>query len=201
MKEHERPGVKSEGAASLHRPDFDDLALVPARRMAARPAEPGELKDLIALAQRLIPPLAAAEPAIRRVYRHNPDSIWGVYSGNRPCGVFAMLLLNNRGATALLGNRFDASVPDPAHLVRRGETAAAVYLWAIATPGLASEAFRIVSLWLRSPAYARADIFTRTTTEAGERFARNIGFEPVANTPLHRFQRHSNRPQPTIAVA
>lgn len=193
--------IRDAGDARMHRPDFDDLALFPARRVDASPAAPEELPGLIALAQRLIPPLSAAEPAIRRVYRRNPDSIWAVRRPSGPVGVFAMLLLTEAGADAMRADRFDTSNPPVDLLTGRGETAAAIYLWAIATPGLAIEAFKIVSLWLRAPAFARADVYTRTTTPSGARFAANIGFEPLPETGLLVFRRHRNRTEFAIAVA
>lgn len=196
-----RDNIKPSGAAKMHRPDFDDLALLPVRRVDASPAGPAELPELIALAQRLIPPLAAAEEAIGRVYRRNPDSIWAVRRPSGPVGVFAMLLLNQAGAEAMLAGRFDVTDPPTDLLTARGERAAAVYLWAIATPGVAIEAFKVVSLWLRAPAYAEADILTRTTTPSGARFAANIGFEPLPETDLLAFRRHRNRWEVAIGVA
>lgn len=201
MKRENQPKVKNQGDAAAHRPDFDDLAFLPARRVQARPAEYADLDGLIGIAQRLIPPLAAARPAIERVYRHNPDSIWAVHGRDGLCGAFAMLILNEIGYRSLMTGRFNAADPQPQWLTRRGEHAAAIYLWAIATPGFAVDAFRTVSLWLQAPAYAHADIFTKTTTNSGARFAANIGFEPVPETGLLRFQRHRNRSETAIAVA
>ena len=109
-------------------------------------------------------------------------------------GVFAMLLLNERGLDALLAGRFDASRPDTDLLTRPGEPVAAIYFWAIATPGFAVDAFRVVSRWLQSPPYASADIYTRGSTAAGTRFAIKIGFKPFADIGLYRFQRQRNRP-------
>lgn len=201
MKRHKFSGVKGKGDAGLHRPDFDDLALMPSRRISAAPAALSELDELIGLAQRLIPPLAAAEPSIRAVFRHNPDSVWAVRGSSGLCGVFAMLLLNRSGERALLAGALDAAAPELDFLIRPGERAAAVYLWAIATPGFAVDAFRIVSLWLRSAPYSSADIYTRVTTPRGTQFAINIGFKPMRGTGLYRFRRHRNRAGAAIAVA
>ncbi len=196
------PSITPDGpAARVRWADFDDLASESARRVTSAPAKPRQLGDLITLAQRLIPPLAAAEPTIRRVYDRNPDSIWAVERHSRLVGVFAMLLLNAPGYQALRRGTLDAANPATDLLTQRGEAAEAVYLWAIATPGFAVEAFRTVSRWLTKPAYASADIYTRPTTEAGNRFAVRIGFRPVPDHGLYRFQRHSNRENVVAVVA
>jgi hypothetical protein len=180
--------------ALAQRPDFDDLALLPVRHISAKPAETRQLPGLTALAARAIPALAAAEPAVARVHRHNPDSIWAVTDrGGREAGVFAMLILNRAGRDAVLSGAFDSADPALELLPASGEEAAAIYLWAIVTPGLAIEAFRVVSRWLLSPRTQHADIFTRPTTQAGLRLSIRLGFEPIQQIGLYRFRRHSNR--------
>jgi hypothetical protein len=184
----------SGGDAPAQRPDFDDMALLPVRHVTAEPAETGQLPGLTALAARSIPALTAAEPVIARVHRHNPDSIWAVKDrGGRDVGVFAMLILNRDGYDALLTGGFDSAEPATGHLSKRGEEAAAIYLWAIVTPGLAIEAFRAVSRWLRAPRTQHADIFARPTTPAGLRLSIRLGFEPIPKIGLYRFRRHTNR--------
>lgn len=111
-----------------------------------------------------------------------------------------MLLLNRAGVRDLFAGRFDSTDPDLSRLARRGEGAAAVYFWAIVTPGLAIEAFRIVSRWLQSPPTRNADIFTRPTTEAGLRLSLRIGFTPIPELGLYCFRRQWNRKE-TSAVA
>lgn len=196
------PVISAEtGDAQARRVDFDDLARFPARRISAGPAKPEEIEALFALASHLIPPLAAAEGSVREVYRHNPESIWAVHGRTGLAGVFAMLLLNDQGLNALLAGSFDASRPDTSLLTRPGEPAAAIYFWAIATPGFAIDAFRVVSRWLQMPPYASADIFTRGSTSAGTRFAVTIGFKPFADLGLYRYRRQRNRSEPETAVA
>ena len=182
-----------EPVARVHRPDFDDLASRPARKIVASPARVDQIGALVRLARELIPPLAAPEPVVRRVLQHNPDSVWAVERRGRPVGVFAMLLLNDLGRDALWTNRFDAANPPARELAREGEMLAAIYLWAIATPGVAVEAFRTISRWAGGPAQAAADLFTRPTTGAGTRFALRIGFRPLPDSGLYRFRRHGNR--------
>lgn len=182
-----------EPVARVHRPDFDDLALSPARKIVASPARSDQIDALICLAKELIPPLAASEPIVRRVFQHNPDSVWAVERRGRPVGVFAMLLLNDHGRESLLTDRFDTANPSSDELARHGEKIAAIYLWAIATPGIAVEAFRTVSRWAGRPAQAAADLFTRPVTAAGTRFALRIGFRPLPDSGLYRFRRHGNR--------
>ena len=182
-----------EPVARAHRPDFDDLASIPARKVVASPARDDQIGALISLAKELIPPLAASESAVRRVSRHNPDSVWAVERRGRPVGVFAMLLLNELGVEALRGAYFDAAEPPDRELAGQGEEVAAIYLWAIATPGFAVEAFRTVSRWAGRPAQAAADVFTRPVTRAGTRFALRIGFRPLPDSGLYRFRRHRNR--------
>jgi hypothetical protein len=189
------------GDASVQRPDFDEMALLPARHVVARPAKPEEISGLTKLAAEAIPALAAAEPVVRRVHRHIPDSIWAVANRQgQPVGVYAMLLLNRAGLGALLAGDFDSADPLNVHLAEQGERVAAVYLWAIVTPGLAIEAFRVISLWLRSPKMRGADIYTRPTTQAGLRLSVRLGFEPISEIGLYCFRRHWNRRE-TSAVA
>jgi hypothetical protein len=184
----------SGGDALAQRPDFDDMALLPVRHVTAKPAKPGQLSHLTALAAGSIPALAAAEPVVTMVHRHNPDSIWAVSDrGGREVGVFAMLILNRAGHDAVLSGDFDSADPVVELLSARGEEAAAIYLWAIVTPGLAIEAFRVVSRWLRAPQTQHADIFARPTTQAGLRLSIKLGFEPIQKIGLYCFRRHSNR--------
>ena len=187
-------------AARAQRPDFDDLALLPARRISASPARPAELNKLISLAGRLMP-LSAAAPAIERVYRHDPRSIWAVHGRDGIVGVFAMLFLSKTGLNRLLAGDFESSKPAVDWLAHASEKVAAVYLWAIATPGFVIDAFRVVSLWLRSPRYASADLYARATTPSGARLSINLGFELLPELGLYRFQRHQNRAGANIAVA
>lgn len=188
-------------ASAAKRPDFDDLALKPVRHVSAFPAPESRLGELTALAALTIPSLAAAEPIVREVHRHNPDSIWSVETnGGVAVGVFAMLLLNRRGLQQLLSGEFDSAAPDLTQLAQQGEHAAGVYLWAIVTPGLAIEAFSAVSRWLRTPTMRSADVFARPTTEAGLRLTLRLGFEPIPGTGLYCFRRHWNRRE-TSAVA
>ena len=188
-------------AYSARRRDFDDQADLPVRHVVASPAVEGELGRLVGLAAGAIPSLAAAEPIVRNVHRHNSDSIWSVRSRNGAAvGVFAMLLLNRRGLQSMLSRKFDSAAPELDQLAGRGEEAAAVYLWAIVTPGLAIEAFRTVSRWLRTSKMRSADIFARPATEAGLRLSLRLGFEPIPEIGLYCFRRHWNRRE-TSAVA
>ena len=190
-----------DSSAYSARRDFDDLADLPVRHIAASPAVEGELNALVGLAANAIPSLAAAEPIVRQVHRHNPDSIWSVRNqAGAAVGVFAMLLLNRRGLRSMLARKFDSAAPEFGQLAGRGDDVAAVYLWAIVTPGLAIEAFGAVSHWLRSPRMRSADIFARPATEAGLRLSLRLGFEPIPEIGLYCFRRHWNRRE-TSAVA
>lgn len=179
--------------AQMRREDFDALGQRSARRVRAFPAERHQLPALIELAKREIPALAAAEAAIFRVHARNQNCIWAVESRQGTIGVFSMLILSEEGFTDLLAGRLDVSDPPDGAIARSGERPSAIYLWAIVTPGVAAESFRTVSNWLSQPNYATADIFTRPTTDAGSRFAANIGFLPVGATGLYRFRRQLNR--------
>lgn len=191
-----------KGDAPVRRIDFDDLALLSGRRVTARPARDNELEGLIDLAARSIPHLAAAAPAVRRVHARNENAVWAVHGRDRSqIGVIALLLLNEDGWRALQAGSLDASDPDVDLLVRPGEAGAAVYLWAVALPHFAIDALGVVSLWLRNPAFASADIYTRAATEPGARISAHLGFEFVPDLGLHRFRRHRNRTGAETAVA
>ena len=180
--------------APVQHPDCDDLASLPACHVPAVPARPAQVASLTRLAARSIPTLSADRPVVERVHQYNPESVWAVTAGeDREIGVFAMLILNRSGLRALLADDFDSANPDLGRLVKPGEEAAAIYLWAIVTPGLAIETFRIVSRWLQSPTAQSAGIFARPTTKAGLRLSVRLGFEPIPELSLYCFRRHCNR--------
>ena len=187
------------GAAGMHRADFDDLALIPARRIEAAPATFAELDGLIALAGRLIPPLAAAAPAIHRVHRRNPNSIWAARREGTAVGVVALLILNQAGLDALNSGSLDTTEPSVEWLASAEESAEAIYFWAVATPGFAVESLRSISRWLTAPRYALADLYTRTTTPSGTRLTVNLGFKMIPELGLYWFQRHCNRREENVA--
>ncbi len=172
----------ARGVAPARRPDFDGLADRPAGRIAASPSAAGELGELLRLAVEQIPALSAAGPAVERVWRHNPESIWAFRRGERIVGAYAMLFLNAAGHRRLRAGAFDGANPTLAQLAGPGEPVAAIYKWAVVAPGLAAAGIRIVSRHLSAPPYAAADLYARATTESATRLMLNLGFRPIVET-------------------
>jgi len=72
--------------------------------------------------------------------------------------------------------------PSPEHLARPGETAAAIYVWAVCAPGMAVGAAGNVMQWLKQDSYARADLYAKPSTLKGNAFMIRAGFHPLAGT-------------------
>lgn len=185
----------ASGAASVQRPEFDDLALMPVRRVTASPAGWGELGTLLQLAVDHIPALSAAGPAVERVWLHNRNSVWAFRRGGGIVGVYAMLFLNQTGFRRLLAGQFDASNPSVAWLAAPGQPVAAIYKWAVTAPALAAEGIRLVSRRLQSPPYGAADLYALSTTPAATRLMLNLGFRAMSDIDprLLRYVRQINR--------
>jgi len=189
-------------AAAMQRPDFDDLASLPARRITASPASWGELGALMDLAVSQIPALAAAGPVVERIRGHDRDAIWAFRRNGEVVGAYAMLHLNPTGLRRLLAGSFDAADPSLAWLASPREPVAAIYKWAVVAPRLAAEGIRLVSRHLRGPRYATANLYARATTPAATKLMLNIGFEamPAIDPFLLGYVRQVNRTRRILAA-
>ncbi len=92
--------------------------------------------------------------ALERV-QHYSRSILAIRNGHEIVGCFAALLLNHDGFERLLDGDLNVSDPSQSHLVRPGETAAAIYVWALCMTGMAAGATGNVMEWLRHEICAR----------------------------------------------
>jgi hypothetical protein len=163
--------------------DLDRLA--PSPELSAAPAGEMELPDLVMLAARRIPSLQGSLRAVEQVHRYS-RSILAVRTRHELVGCCALLLLNQSGIEALLDGSLSIAEPSQSHLVRAGETAAAIYIWALCTRRTAVAAIGNAMQWLRQPMYARADLYARPATPEGKKLMIRAGFQallgPEANS-------------------
>jgi hypothetical protein len=169
---------QSVAISSRHfRLDLDDLA--PSPEFSVAPAADEELPYLATITARHIPGLQGTYLAFEQVHRYS-RSILAIRKRHELVGCFTALLLNHGGLEHLLGGGLSIAEPSQSHLVRPGETAAAIYVWAVCLPPIAVRATGNVMQWLRQPMYARADLYARPGTPKGKTFMIHAGFHPLA---------------------
>ena len=192
----------TEKAEFLQRHELD--LLEPYEGVDARPARPDELPAMIALARAAVPAVTVDDATVERVYRRHRACIFPFRCGGRIAGGVAFLYLNEDGLDRLLLDELDFSDPDPAVLIRLGETPAAIYIWAIAARGRAGAGIANVSARLRQEPFARADYYSLPTTSGGERILPQVGFVPTNSfqQSLWTYRRMRNRipAQPAAAL-
>jgi hypothetical protein len=175
--------------------DFDEL--VPSSKSSLRltPAAEDELQPALELADGLIGGHLASLAVVRRVWMFNSDNITIFRRNGKPVGLCALLLLNNLGLRDLLDGTFAPSEPETAQLAPDGRRPAAIYVWGIVAPGVASEGVKHMSVRFRAPLFRHADLYTRAATQMGERMIRGTGYAPVLNSSLSlfRYVRAANR--------
>ena len=188
--------------AFLQRREFDALRSQEARRIVVSPAAIEELPELVAFAARAIPSLAAAEPAVVKVQRYNPNSVLAFRRGAEVVGIYAMLFLNHSGLEQLLLGELNTADPELRRLAGPDETAAAIYFWAVVARGMAMEGLRTVSARLAAPNCVAANIFTCPINDEAVRIVTHVGFRPVnsGREGLHRYLRLCNR-APELSMA
>lgn len=167
----------------------------PSRRFTLRPVEECEIGRLIEAAARDIPAMKVIEPAIRRVFSYNRETILAVISSKGLIGGFAILYLNRAGLERLLRGSFSVADPDLSHLASPGETPSALYAWAMYLPGQAVAAMGNVMQFVRRPGLAEIDMYARPGTLKGWRFMERTGFERVAGGPADLFVYRRRDPQ------
>ena len=125
----------------------------------------------------------ASNEVVRRVARHNPDSIWGIARRDRYAsgdtaaeGYVAFLMLNDEGADQLLTGRLDAKNPSPNLLTRQHERPAAIYIWGIYAHGAIAGGIPLALERAWTPLYREAPLLARAATPAGHRLLSTIGF-------------------------
>jgi hypothetical protein len=134
-----------------------------------RLAEAGEIEDAHALALRLIGPGIVSLEQLKTIQAWTRLSVFALREERELTGVFAFLLLNERGLCALLAEFFDGRSPDLEHLCRSGQGARAYYGWGFA--GATRTARRAVvggAADLRA-ALPHLPFYCHAATEAGRR--------------------------------
>ena len=162
-----------DGHASRLRP----LDLIPpSRRFTVRPADAGEVARLVEAAAEDIPAMKVIEPAIKRVFHFNRETILSVTGSEGLVGGFAFLYLNQLGLEQLLAGALSIADPELRCLASQGEAPKALYAWAMYLPGQAVAAMGNVMQFVRRPGFADADMYARPGTLKGARFMDRTGF-------------------------
>jgi hypothetical protein len=176
--------------------DFDRIVAPRFGRTVARRARMGEIGPTVATAANAIQRMSAAtREVVARVVSQNPDSLWVFVRDGLVVGCTAMMMLNEAGLEALLAGEINMRDPAAAYLTAAGERPAAIYIWALASPSVAADGIAKLIMRLQAPPYERADLYASPATDAGLRFTRGLGFEPVPSHPrnLFRYIRLVNR--------
>jgi|CXWL01.1.fsa_nt_gi predicted GNAT family N-acyltransferase len=120
----------------------------------------------------------AAEAAIRRMLQKNPNLIYIIRrdEGGPALGLFACLPLNEFGAASIANGQFDGTNPDPAWIVRNGETPVAMYEWLFFGPGLYMKTQPAVGRLYRSFSKVDCPVFSKGTTDFSARLLLSLGF-------------------------
>ena len=155
--------------------------MLPNPRFSFTPALDEDLPGLATMTARHIPGLKGTYTALAQVQRHS-RSILAIRNRQELVGCFAALLLNDSGFARLLHYSLSIADPSPEHLARPGETAAAIYVWAVCAPGMAVGAAGNVMQWLKQDSYARADLYAKPSTLKGNAFMIRASFHPLAGT-------------------
>ncbi len=159
--------------------DFDHMP--PNRRFSVAPAADEDLPCLATMTAGHIPNLQGTYQALKQVQRYS-RSVLAVRNKDELIGCFAALLLNDSGFEQLLRGSLSMVHPSPSYLVRTSEAAAAIYVWALCTPGMAVGAAGNIMQWLRQETYVRADLYARAGTPKGKAFMIRAGFRPLAGS-------------------
>lgn len=181
----------------MHRREFDLLVPLNHVKLEVRPAKLEELPRVFDIAQQEIPALSACLRDVEAVVRRNSDSILVYDREGKVVGVYAMLMLSERGLERLLAGELDTSSPDMDAMVGSGQPPTAIYNWAVVAPKLASEGLRHTSVYLRRPIFRHADIYARGTTKAARRIMEHGGYQLLGgiHDDLYRYVRVANRPK------
>jgi predicted GNAT family N-acyltransferase len=163
-----------ENSSSVAQP-LGELPKVSIRRLRGK-----EANQALALAHEQLGGLAA-DDSVRAIYRHNPDTFWGIYAGSDESlvGFYSFLLLNMDGVLTLLAGDLDPTKPRVEFIADAGERPAAVYIWAVVARGLTKASGPLIiqamtSLYWGLPIYATAG------TQPGLNKIISTGFRPVA---------------------
>ncbi len=143
-----------------------------------------DIVTIYQMSQTEISPSVATLGLVRAVYKHNSDTIWGVYfspdnlrENATLVGYYSFLHLNEGGAAALENGTFDGINLDFNHLVRGGEKPTVVYVWALVARKVARIATVLVAKALGRDLYGGVPIYGRAATLGGVASLKGYGFE------------------------
>jgi len=156
------------GTLFVHHPSEDDLV------------------HIYEMSQTEISRTVAPLDLVRAVYKHNPDTFWGVYfskDNSRESaaliGYYSFLHLNEAGAAALENGTFDGVDLDFGHLVEAGGKPTVVYVWALVARKVSRIATVLVAKALGRDRYGGVPIYGRAATLGGVASLKGYGFESI----------------------
>ena len=119
----------------------------------------------------------ASDDVLARVLNHNPEVIRLVERDNdREPAFLAYLPLNEAGLYALSCGQLDRSDPDTLHLARTNESAVALYIWCLYSPGSFIPAIAAIAAHFEAIAPHGVPLFTSAATPAAARLFSSLGF-------------------------
>ena len=152
------------------------------QRLVVFSASPADIDSLVPRA-RLEMGGGASNNVVRRIARHNPDSIWGMARRDRyqagetaAEGYLAFLMLNEEGAERLLTGRLDATDPPLELLTRQHEKPAVIYVWGVYARGAVAGGVPLALEKVWTPLYRKAPLLARAATPEGYRMLESLGF-------------------------
>ncbi len=124
----------------------------------------------------------ADDQVLRRVLAHNPEVIRMVErdSGQEPA-FLAYLPLTTAGLAALTQGQLDRRNPDLHLLARADETAAALYIWCLYSPGNFIPAISAIAAHFEQIAPNGVPLFTSAATPAAARLFSSLGFNKATD--------------------
>jgi hypothetical protein len=143
-----------------------------------------EINNLYAISQTEISDNVAPLELVKRVYKHNADSFFGVYYKKSEAeedvpafiGYYGFLHLNDEGQKYLEDGSFDALHPDFAQLAPEGTRPAVIYVWAIVAKKVARLATPLIAKALGKERYGGVPLYAKASTLGGLSTIRGYGF-------------------------
>jgi hypothetical protein len=143
-----------------------------------------EIGNLYTLSQAEIGAEVAPLDLVLAVYKHNPDTFWGVYymPEDTPAdeakfiGYYGFLHLNLAGEKALETGAFDALNPHMSELSKAGERPVIIYVWALVARRVARLATPLVARALGRDLYGGVPIYAKAGTLGGLNTIKHYGF-------------------------
>jgi predicted GNAT family N-acyltransferase len=163
---------------ALGAPELTNLS----QRLVVFSATSADIENLVPRA-RLEMGGGASNAVVRRVARHNPDSVWGIARRDRYVagetaaeGYLAFLMLNDAGADQLLSGQLDPTDPPLDLLTRQHEKPAAIYVWGAYARGVIAGGVPLAFEKVWTPLYRKAPLLSRAATIEGHRMLESLGF-------------------------